>query len=49
MNTVIIYTGPHYPSDRHEINKCDNMLTDGLRRMAYKHHWPINIKEGGEE
>ena len=46
MNVVIIFTGPHYPADRHQINNCDESLTDSLNRMAKKHHWPINIKKG---
>lgn len=49
MNTVIIYTGPHYPADRHVIKKCDAMLTETLRRMARRRHWPVNVKEGGAE
>ena len=49
MNTVIIYTGAHYPRDRHQINNCDAILTDSLRRMCEKHQWPIRVKEGGKQ
>ena len=49
MKTVIIYTGAHYPRDRHQINNCDAMLTDSLRRMAKRHGWPTLVKEGGKQ
>lgn len=48
-NTIVIWTGCHAPRDRHQINRCDAQLTASLRRMCARHHWPINVKEGGAE
>lgn len=47
MNTVIIFTGPHYPADRHQFDNCNSTLTDSLRRMASRHRFPVRVKEGG--